>query len=284
MSINIFQIVTDRIIEQLDKNIIAWRKSWQGGLPVNYVTQKAYQGINLLLLPHGGEWLTYRQAQEAGGSVKKGEKSSMIVFYKLMEKPKDNPDNPDEKEKFPLLRYSNVFHISQCEGIESKQKPIELNNISPIDNAEKALTDYISREKVNFRNVTGSNEAYYKPSSDTVIMPDIKQFDMSEEYYSTAFHELAHSTGYKSRLNRLTETASFGSQTYSKEELIAEISACMVLNYLNVEIAETFENSIAYINAWRKKLKEDNKLILTASSQAQKATNLILGLSQDSQE
>lgn len=280
MSINIFQIVTDRILEQLENNVIAWRKSWQGGVPVNYVTQKPYQGINLLLLPYGGEWLTFLQIQQAGGKVKKGEKSSMIVFFKMLEKNKDDIDS-EEKEKIPLLRYSNVFHISQTEGIKSKQQPIDLNNINPIDEADSALTDYINRSGVTFKNVTGSNEAYYRPSTDTIIMPDIKQFDKSEEYYSVALHECSHSTGYKTRLNRLSETASFGSNDYSKEELIAEIASCMCMNYLNLEIPDTFNNSIAYIDGWRKKIKDDNKLILTAANQAQKATNLILGITSE---
>lgn len=284
MSINIYEMITNRILQQLENNVIAWRKSWQGGLPINYKTRKEYQGINLLLLPYGGEYLSFKQVQEAGGKVRKGEKSHIIVFYKLLEKPKDGSDNSEEKETIPLLRYSNVFHISQCENIITKIKPIELNDINPIDNAEKALTSYISRAGVNFKNVMNSNEAYYRPSTDTIVMPDIRQFTISEEYYSTAFHECSHSTGHKSRLNRISKDANFGSKNYSKEELVAEISSAMCLNYLGVEIPETFENSVAYIDAWRKKLQKDNKIILQASAQAQKATNLILGLSQNLQE
>ena len=281
MSINIFQIVTDRIIEQLENNVIAWRRQWQGGQPVNFITQKPYQSINTILLPYGGEWLTFKQVQEVGGKVKKGEKSSMIVFFKMLEKDKDGEADSDEKEKFPLLKYSNVFHLSQTEGIESKQLPMELNNINPIEKAEAALTDYITRSGVRWESVKGSNEAYYRPSTDTIVMPTIKQFTSSEDYYSVAFHEAAHSTGHQKRLDRISKDASFGSKDYSKEELVAEISACMTMNYLNLEIPQTFNNSVAYINAWRKKLKDDNKLILTAANHAQKATNLILGLSQE---
>jgi antirestriction protein ArdC len=276
-------MITDRIIEQLDKNVVAWRKSWTGGVPVNYITQKPYQGINLLLLPYGGEWLSYKQAQEAGGSVRKGEKSSIIVFYKLLEKTTaDNGEN-EKTETIPLIRYSNVFHINQCENIKTKIKPIELNDINPIDEAENVLNNYIARSGVEYKTVVNSNEAFYRPSADQIIMPDIRQFNISEEYYSTAFHEAAHSTGHKSRLDRISKDASFGSKNYSKEELVAEISSAMVLNFLGVEIPQTFENSIAYIDGWRKKLKEDNKIILTASSLAQKATNLILGMTQGSQ-
>jgi len=280
MSINIFQIVTDRIIEQLENNVIAWRRQWQGGVPVNYITQKPYNGINLLLLPYGGEWLTFKQVQEVGGTVRKGEKSSMIVFFKMLEKD-GGGDADSAKEKFPLLRYSNVFHLSQTEDIESKQKSVELNNVNPIEQAETALNDYIARSGVRWESVRGSNEAYYSPSLDKIVMPATKQFTSSEDYYSVAFHEAAHSSGHQSRLDRISKDASFGNKEYSKEELVAEISACMTMNYLNLEIPQTFNNSVAYINAWRKKLKDDNKLILTAANHAQKATNLILGLSQE---
>ena len=278
MGINIYQIVTDRILEQLENNIIAWRKSWEGGIPINYVTRKPYNGINLLLLPCGGEWLTYKQAEEAGGSVKKGEKGSMIVFYKLLESDKEQ-DNKVRKEKIPILKYSNVFHINQCENIKTKITPIEENNINPIEEAENVLTDYINRSGVQFKNIMGSNEAYYSPARDTIIMPNIKQFSISEEYYSTAFHEAAHSTGYKTRLDRIIKDAKFNDNNYSKEELVAEITTCMIMNTVGIELPETFDNSVAYISAWKKRLKDDNKIILTASSQAQKAANMIMGVS-----
>jgi antirestriction protein ArdC len=228
-----------------------------------------------MLLPYGGEWLTFLQAKQAGGSVKKGEKSSMIVFYKPLEvKDKDT----EEEKTIPFLQYSNVFHISQCENIPSKCKPIEENDIEPIQAAQDILNGYINRSGVTLEHRQGSNEAFYMPSSDTITLPVIGQFESSEEYYSTAFHEAAHSTGHKSRLNRITETAAFGDKDYSHEELTAEITAAIVMNIAGIEIPQTFKNSVAYINNWMKKLREDVKAIVTASGKATKASDMILGV------
>lgn len=276
MKTSVYEMVTNRILEQLEKGVIPWRKTWRGSEPRNFVTQKPYRGINTLLLPYGGEYLTFLQAKEAGGSVKKGEKSSMIVFYKPL---KIEDKDTDEVKQIPFLRYSNVFHISQCEGVQTKMEPIALNSeIAPIQVAQDVINAYAARSGVLITHIEGSNRAYYSPSTDTITLPAIGQFESAEEYYSTAFHEAAHSTGHKSRLNRITDTAAFGSQTYSREELTAEIAACMVMNFAGVEIPETFENSAAYIKSWSRKLKEDVKAILAASSQAQKATDLILGI------
>jgi antirestriction protein ArdC len=275
ISVNIYEMVTNRILEQLKNGVIAWRKTWSGAEPINYISRKPYRGINLLLLPYGGEYLTFKQCKDAGGNVKKGEKSHMIVFYKMIEK--ENADG--KKETFPLLQYSNVFHISQCEGIESKLSEVKANNdVEPIEAAQSVINNYINRSGVTLNHIEGSNSAFYRPSNDTITMPIISQFESAEEYYSTAFHEAAHSTGHISRLNRITEAAAFGSATYSREELTAEITACMIMNFTGIELQQTFENSAAYIQGWSKKLKEDVKAILTASSQAQKATDLILGI------
>jgi antirestriction protein ArdC len=281
MAFNIYEAVTQRIIEQLEQGIIPWRKTWKGSVPINYVSRKPYQGMNYVMLPYGGEWLTFKQAKDAGGSVKRGEKSRMIVFYKIIEKINDN----GEKENIPYLQYSNVFHISQCEGIKSKLEECKPNdNIKPIDTAEQVLNDYINRSGVTFENVAGSNKAFYSPTNDKITMPEITQFEKAEEYYTTAFHESAHSTGHKTRLDRLTETAAFGSAVYSREELTAEIAATMVMNFTGLELPETFENSAAYIQGWLKALKNDDKAIVTAASKAQKAADMILNIKAASAE
>ena len=274
MSINVYELVTQRILDQLEKGIIPWRKPWQGGEPINFITRKTYRGVNLLLLPYGGEWLTFKQAKDSGGNVKRGEKSSLIVFYKTVEKENEN----GEKEFYPVLKYSNIFHLSQCEGIESK---IELTapsgTIKPIETAQDILNGYITRSGVKLEHIEGGNHACYSPLSDKITMPGITQFDSAEEYYSTILHEAAHSTGHKSRLDRITDTAAFGNGEYSREELTAEITASMIMNVAGIELPETFQNSVSYIKSWMKKLREDNKAILAASGKAQKATDLILG-------
>lgn len=277
MSINIYQLVTDRILEQLEKNIIPWRKPWVGGMPVNYMTQKSYQGINLLLLPYGGEWITYKQCTELDGNVKKREKSSMIIFFKMVEK--EDEDNPDQQKVYPCIKYSNVFHISQCEGVTSKLPDSEPSDIDLIERAENVISSYVTRANLDLQTIRGSNRAFYDLVKDSITLPDISQFTNSNDYYSVAFHELAHSTGHKERLNRWTDSkVSFASIDYSKEELVAEIGASMVMNMLDLEIPETFENSIAYIDGWRKKIKSDNKIIVSSANLAQKSANLILDI------
>ena len=275
---DIHERVTARILEQLEKGVIPWRKTWHGSEPINYVSRKMYRGVNLLLLPFGGEWLTFKQAQDAGGRVKKGEKASMIVFYKMMEREDEN----GKKTTFPFLQYSNVFHIGQCEGITSKLEPVNTDeDVVPIDAAESMIAAYVERSGVTINHVEGSNRACYSPSTDTITMPVIGQFESAEEYYSASFHECGHSTGHRSRLDRITETAGFGSQTYCREELVAEMFACFMMNLAGIEIPETFENSAAYIAGWSKKLKEDVKVIVSASGQAQKATDYFLGIKPD---
>jgi antirestriction protein ArdC len=272
---SIYDIVTERILKQLEAGVIPWRKTWRGAMPVNYVSRKQYRGVNLLLLPHGGEWLTFKQAQDMGGTVKKGEKASVIVFYKTLEK--ENEEG--EKKKFPYLQYSNVFHLSQCEGIESKMEDVFIDEtLSPIQKSEDIIAEYVKRSGVTIRHIEGGYSASYRQSDDSVTMPLMGQFASIEEYYSTFFHELAHSTGHKNRLNRLSENTSYGGASYSREELIAEISTCFTMNVAGIEISETFDNSVAYIQAWIKHLRNDKMAIVSASGKAQSSTNLILGI------
>ena len=175
-----------------------------------------------------------------------------------------------------MLRYYNVFHISQVDGVEPLTLPFA--EVEPIEAADKIITEYVEREHITFEECA-SNEAFYSPSNDRVVVPMKEQYENINEYYSTTFHELTHSTGHKSRLARL-ETgaiASFGSETYSKEELVAEIGSASLMNMLGIETPQTFKNSTAYIQNWLQVLKNDNKFIVSASSKAEKAVNFILG-------
>ena len=275
---SVYKYVTERIIAELEKGVIPWKKPWKGQKAINYVSRKEYQGINTLLLPFPGEYLTFNQVRKLKGKVKKGEKSSMIVFYKFIEK--KNKDG-EVTETFPLLRYYNVFHLSQTEDIDTKSEAFKAKNDNEvIEDAEKVVKDYVEREKIKLQNILGSDRAYYSQSEDKIVLPDLKQFVNSHEYYSTAFHEMTHSAGHKSRLDRFKDTESykFGSESYSKEELIAEVGSAMLCNHVGVEIPETFENSVAYIQSWIKVLKDkDNaRLVTTAASAAQRAVNFIL--------
>lgn len=176
------------------------------------------------------------------------------------------------------MRYYNVFHISQVEGVEPLASEQLNDEIEPIEEADKIITDYINREHLNFTECK-SNQAYYRPSDDSVVVPLKKQYKNINEYYSTTFHELTHSTGHKNRLNRLQTgaVAAFGSETYSKEELVAEIGSASLMNIVGIETPKTFKNSAAYIQSWLKVLRNDNKFIVSASSKAEKAVNYIIG-------
>lgn len=281
----VYEIIQNKFIDQIQKvidgseTLLPWQKPWRGSRPMNYFTGKHYRGINTLLL-EGGEWLTFIQIKNLAKKdpnirLKKGSKSSIIVFFDFKEK-KDKETG--EIEVYPMLRYSNVFSISDVVGIESKLPP---KNEEPLlEEAEQIIEDYINRENLRLDFVDGSNRAYYQPASDRVVMPEKAQFQGIKEYYATAFHELSHSTGHEKRLNRFTSSAKdhkFGSENYSKEELVAEISSQMVLGRLNINDDAIASNSLAYAHGWLKAIKEDVKLIISASSQAQKSCDFILG-------
>lgn len=278
MANNVYQIVTDRIIAELEKGNIPWQKPWTGTRTeaFNRISKKPYSILNQMLLKHRGEYATFKQWSELGGHIRKGEKSEIVVFWKLQKYEEENESGEKVEKIIPLLRYYNVFHISQVDGVEPLKE--ELHEVEPIEEADRIITEYTSRENLIFKECK-SNEAYYSPSQDMVVVPMKEQFQVIEEYYSTTFHELTHSTGHKSRLDRFTDgrAAAFGSETYSKEELVAEIGAASILNRLGIETEKSFRNSAAYVQSWLQVLKNDNKFIVSASSKAEKAVEYIFG-------
>lgn len=279
MSISVYQLVTDRIIAELKKGNIPWKKPWTGIRSGAYSrsTGKPYSILNQMLLMKPGEYLTYKQAQAAGGTIKKGEKSQIVVFWKPLEVTKENDDGSSTKEMIPILKYYNVFHIDQCEGVKPRFAQEDFRPVNPITEAEAVLSGYSERSGCIIRNER-QDRAFYRPSSDCIVLPLHEQFPQIAEYYSTAFHEVTHSTGHASRLNRLNTSAFFGSEDYSKEELIAEMGAAIMMNELGVETPDTFRNSAGYIQGWLKALKDDSRLIVSAAGKAEKAVRFILNL------
>lgn len=270
-------MVTNRIIEQLEKGYIPWQKPWTGvhDGAYNRINNKPYSLLNQMLLSKTGEYASFKQWTELGGHIRKGEKAEIVTFWKIQRIEEENEDGEKIIKQLPLLRYYNVFHISQVEGVEPKS--IDLNELQPIEEAERIKTEYMQREHIKILEKV-TDKAFYSPSLDYIQVPCKEQYQNIEEFYSTLFHEMTHSTGHKVRLDRLEESskAHFGSESYSKEELVAEIGSATLVNMLGIETSKSFKNSTAYIQSWLRVLKNDKKFIISASSRAEKAVKYIL--------
>lgn len=282
---NVYQMVTDRIIEQMNNGIVPWHQPWVGGsaMAISYNSRKAYSMLNQFLLGKPGEWITWKQIKNLNGSVKKGAKSRFVVFYQMVDKIEKDEFGKDKKVSYPILKWYNLFHLDDTEGIESKIVKVESDNtIQPIEKAEEVVNDYVERESkatgFKFINNIESSSAYYSPSADEVVVPNLSQYSIPEEYYSTTFHEFTHSTMHEKRCDRKDENkkAAFGSKDYSREELVAELGAAMLCNRIGIEAEKAFNNSAAYIQSWLKALKNDIKMIVWASGKAEKAAKYIL--------
>lgn len=281
MAKSVYEMVTDRIISQLEQGVIPWEKPWTGirSGAYNRISKKPYSLLNQMLLQHKGEYATFAQWQKLGGHVRKGEKSEIIVFWKIQPVEEEQEDGTKIVRHIPLLRYYNVFHISQVDGVEPLPEE-ELHDIEPIEKAENVLLDYWTKEDITVEHKAG-NDAYYSPKRDLIHLPLFEQFTDANEYYSTAFHESVHSTMKESRCNRAEDRkgklVAYGSDEYSKEELIAEIGSASLMNIIGIETTKSFKNSSAYIQGWLSKLQSDVKFIVSASSKAEKAVKYILG-------
>lgn len=283
-------MVTDRIIEQMQNGIIPWHKPWHMAgnaeeMAINYVTRRPYSLVNQWLLLEPGEYLTFKQVTALGGKVKKGSKSRFVVFFtKVAYTVKNERTGEDEERSYPLLRYYNVFRLADCEGIQSKIEKPEAGAVVELplcDEADAAIIDYVfSQPTLSFQNDKPSDRAYYSPADDKVVVPMRSQFDEMAEYYSTAFHELTHSTLTESRCNRKQDGAGasfFGSKAYSREELVAEMGAAMLCSNFGIDCEKAFKNSVAYLQSWVRDLKNDAKAIVVAAGKAEKAVRYILG-------
>ena len=283
MSKDIYEIITARFIDQLKKGTVPWQKPWMG--VQNIVSKKPYRGINSLIL--GGSdfqspyWLTFKQAHDLGGNIKKGEKATPVIYYKLFEKRDDHGNlvlgSNGRPTRIPFIRWSNAFNLDQTEGIEPPAQTATQEVIQPLDKAAKIVAE----AKICPIYHTGF-AAVYSPGEDVIRMPAQKTFRSPESYYQTLFHEMTHSTGHASRLDRegVTLPIKFGSERYSKEELIAELGASFLSNEAGILNEVQFDNSAAYLGSWIEKFENDPKMIFTASSQAQRSTDFILGIEQ----
>ena len=275
---SVYEIVTEQVIKQLESGVAPWRKPWRTEMPCNLVSGKPYRGINIFLLGMQGRaskyWLTFKQANQLGGHVRAGEKASTVTFWNVGEE-KLNANTGKMSKPF-LLRYYSVFNATQIEGLEKLKLGSASEPVPNIDACEAIVSGMPNPPRFE-----ASNAAWYRPMSDTVGMPGKTLFNSSEEFYSTLFHELAHSTGHASRIGRdgIEHLGAFGSDAYSREELIAEMGAAMLCGVTGISPA-TLQNSAAYLKAWIERLRSDSRLLVSAAAAAQKASDYILGQSQ----
>lgn len=284
-----YEKITDQIVKMLEAGTVPWRKPWNAtGGPTSLSTGKNYRGINVMILSivammenySSPFWGTYKQISEQGGQVRKGEKSTVVTLWK----PFDATDKEGKEVRRFFMTTFNVFNADQAEWEEgTKPTAGEMVEHDPITEAERVATEYLATGP---KFSTGGDRAFYSPSLDAVRIPEMGTFHSAEGYYSTLFHELTHSTGHASRLNRegVTEGHYFGSADYSKEELIAEMGAAFLCASTGINPDEVLANNAAYISSWLQVLKDDPKMVVQAASRAQKAADLILGLAVPNQE
>ena len=277
--VTVYEIITERILAQLEAGTVPWRKPWNGeaGMPKNLVSGKQYRGINIFLLHtlgYDSPWfVTFKQAKKLGGQVRKGEKGCPVVFWKWIDNEEETEDGQVTKARVPLLRYYTVFNLEQCDGITAPAVDVPERKHEPLQAAERIVDGMPQRPTVEH----GFRGACYSPSEDTVRMPKPERFEARDGYYATLFHELTHATGHSSRLDRKLDTkrAAFGSDSYTREELVAEMGASFLCGEAGI-LDSQLDQSAAYISGWLKTLRSDRKLVVTAAAQAQKAADYIL--------
>lgn len=268
----VYEEVTQSIIEQLEKGAIPWHKPWvaDSSADKNVISQKPYQGINRLILGMSGMahgftvpvWASFKQWQQLGGSVRKGEKGTKIVFYT----PAEKVNKDGEKESYAVLKAYWVFNVSQVDGIE----------VTPVAVVDKPFTaNQLAEERIIKTGAAishGGDAAFFMPSQDRIQMPHKSAFENEASYYATCFHELTHWTGAKHRLDRNLDKGRFGNPAYAFEELVAEMGAAFLCQDYGIQ-GEL--RHAGYIQSWLKALKDDSKAVFKAAAYAQKAASYI---------
>lgn len=283
---DLYQQVTDRMLEELKNGVKPWAKPWAGGhLAVSHTTGGAYSFLNQMLISMSGvgagEYLTFQQALKEGGNVRKGEKSAVIMFFTMDYRTKEQNDDGTEttivhEYSHPVLKEYHVFEVSQCEGIERKHTTdaAAVSELPIVATAEDAAAAYLRGAGIAFEHQNCDVACYY-PAADKIVLPQMGQFTDSPRYYSTLFHEMTHSTGAEKRLAR-DLSGRFGSRSYAREELVAEMGAAYLSAILGTADDESVKASASYIDNWSRALQEDNALVIYAAARAQKAAEYIL--------
>lgn len=277
-----YQLITDRILAMLAEGTIPWQRPWAGdeGGPRN-IAGRSYRGVNVFLLACQGYespyWLTFKQARALGGHVRKGEHGTPVILWKPVTRTAEDPKTGEEvRRPGMVLRHYTVFNVTQCELPAEAVPPTVRGGeaFEPIEECERIVGAFQGPPTLQ----VGGSRAFYRPSADSVTMPERAAFKSGPAYYATLFHELGHATGHPSRLNRkgLADLCPFGSTNYSREELVAEMAAAFLCGRAGIEPA-TIEDSAAYIAGWLRKLGDDPRMVVIAAAQAQKAADWILG-------
>ncbi len=273
----IAQEVTDRILDQLKAGVCPWKQPWTGGagsslMPVNHVTDRAYSGVNVLLLwiraqdagYSTNRWVTYKQAHQAGGNIRKGEKGVRVVFVSTFER-----ETQDGPERVPFLKSFTVFNVAQCEGLSLTADEVR----TPVNEnlRDEDAEGFIRTTGAVIRH--GEGRAYYRQLTDSIMIPDFETFTSASTYYATVFHELGHWTGAPARLDRQFGKR-FGDDAYAAEELVAELTSAFCCAELGMQNTGA---DAAYIAHWVKFLTDHSTAILTAASKASRALEYLRG-------
>ncbi|MFT3909725.1 MAG: zincin-like metallopeptidase domain-containing protein [Ferruginibacter sp.] len=284
---DVYQEVTDTIINQLEKGTVPWQKTWTETntgfqLPKNYATGNNYRGINILLLwcaskdkqYSSNDWASYKQWVSKKEAIRKGEKGNLIVYTDTYEKEVDG-----ELQKIPFLKYSVVFNRCQLASYNPEEKIASSNEKSLVEKIDHA-EDFVANTFASIEHVDGM--AAYNPTKDKVYMPHASTFidsdncSATESYYSVLFHELTHWTGHSTRMDRKIKNK-FGNHAYAEEELIAELGAAFLSSELSISTPEKI-NHAGYIANWLTVLKDNKYFIISAASEASKAVEYMKGL------
>ena len=295
-----YERIAERMIEALESGTAPWRRPWRrtglGVIPANLASGRAYRGVNVWTLSLAGYgsryWCTFKQAKDLGGHVRRGEKGWPVLFWKFLEKTeRDAATGQETTERIPLARSYTVFNAEQlcsgcdtCEGIdhkrlieEQKQRDKGGDLFEPLAEPQNVTDRYVRHGGPALEHMGDS--AYYVPSADRVVLPKPEAFETAAAYHSVAFHELAHSTGHRSRLARdgLVNVARFGDHTYAAEELVAEFTASYLRALTGIEDPGLDDLSAAYLSGWAERIRKDPRQVAHAAAQAQHAADWILG-------
>jgi antirestriction protein ArdC len=279
MSNAVYQVITDKIIAQLEAGTAPWRKPWHATTSwPRSIHGHQYRGINVFLTLAGGHispyWLTRKEIGRRGGRIRKGEPGTTLIFFKKIER---EDDETGEKIQIPIARYYHVWNTEQLDGIDPPE-PIAAPPEPTADErhaaADAIVTRYTDRPEI----IEAGRRACYAPDVDRIKIPPRSTFDSLDEYYTTLFHEFGHSTAHPNRLDRPIGF-DFGSHPYGREELIAEMTAA----FLSAEagIQATIDNSAAYLSSWITTIREDARAVVVAANAAQRAADHILGRAND---